>query len=195
MAQSITSIYIGRIQITSFKTLALVQDINNHHCLQIECQMNVLEKVTDELASKTKNFLGEEITLEITSKDNREHKDVLQFFGIVTSIRNAKGYINNNVVNITAHSPTILADDGPHYHSYIDKDLNYIVKNAFSNYDRRKLSTSTQAKYNSIIPYSVQHRESNWAYVSRIAMQYGEWLYYNGKMWFLALQKTRKSWF
>ncbi|WP_299434349.1 phage baseplate assembly protein V [uncultured Maribacter sp.] len=192
-AQSITSVYIGGTPISSFKEIVLKQDINNHHILELKCQMNVLEKVTGELASKTKNFLGEDITLEIAPKDKKDIKDKLQFFGVVTSIRNSKGYLDSNIVTITANSPTILADDGPHYHSFVDKDLNAIVKSAFSKYNSSKLSATTQAKYSNPIPYSVQHRESNWAYVSRIAMQYGEWLYYNGKNVIFGLPENQKE--
>ncbi len=190
-AQSITSIFIGGKKIESFKNLALIQDINNHHTLQIECHMNVLEKATGELAQETKNFLGEQITLEISPKDKKDIKDSLQFLGVVTSIRNSKGYLHSNIVTITAKSPTILADDGPHYHSFMEKDLNAIVQSAFSNYDSGKLSVTTQAKYSSTIPYSVQHKESNWNYVSRIAMQYGEWLYYNGKKLIFGLPENQ----
>ncbi|QWX84240.1 hypothetical protein H0I23_00895 [Cellulophaga sp. HaHaR_3_176] len=179
-AQSITTIKIGGKEIKSFKRLVLQQSTNDHHTLQVECQMEVLEKATGELANESKNFLGESIVVIIEAKDKKDIKDTLQFLGIVTSIRNSKGYLNNNFVTITAKSPTILADDGPHYHSYIEKDLNAIVKNTFSNYDSGKLAAGVQAKYSTAIPYAVQHKESNWAFVSRIAMQYGEWLYYNG---------------
>ncbi|QWX84150.1 hypothetical protein H0I23_00435 [Cellulophaga sp. HaHaR_3_176] len=78
----------------------------------------------------------------------------LEFFGIVTSVRNSKGYLDNNLVTITAHSPTIIADDGPHYHSFIERDLNTIVQNTLSNYDTRKLSTGSDedgSLYNEIL--------------------------------------------
>ncbi len=179
--QSHTEIFIGSTPITSYKRFVLDQGINAHHFLSLECRTDVLENLGGEISNTTKNYLGETLTLKVASLSEYSGYKELEFKGVVTSVANKRGYNNEHIVTITAESPTVLCDDGPHYNSYLDKTLSNILSDAFQGYDTSKLSTAVNPKNSSLIHYTVQHKESNWQYASRLAMQYSEWLYYDGK--------------
>lgn len=181
--QSITNIFIGSYKIRAFKELKLTQKIDAHHTLTLICRMDVLESVSDELAKQSKGFLGETITLQIRSFDDFSGYKELAFKGVVSQVKTVKGFEihNGNTIVITAKSPSILVDDGPNFSSYNDVSLSEIVSTTFGGYDASKVSFNINPKNDATLHYSVQHNESAFSYVSRLAAQYGEWFYHNGK--------------
>ena len=179
--QAKTTLFIDGKQITNFKSYTLDQFINDHHTLEISCRMDALDNLSESLANSSKNFLGKTVLLEITSNNIFENYKPLQFKGVVVKVSSIKGINDRNEVIITAYSPTIVADDGPHYASYCDTTLDDMVQSSLKEYDQSKLKTVIKSQNSNNIVYSVQHNESNWQYVSRLAQQYGQWLYYNGQ--------------
>ena len=184
--QSVTEIYIGGTVIPAFQRIILHQQIDAHHTFEVVCRMDVLEKLsggTSEVAEQTKNFLGERITMQIASLDGLSGYEKLEFKGIVTQVKNVKGFNQStgDTVIITAKSPTFLADDGPHYASHNDISISEIIEKTFREYNPSNLEVHIDVANNDTIHYSVQQNESCYNYASRLAAQYGEWFYYNGK--------------
>jgi len=181
--QSTTKIYINGTEIPAFQRIILHQQIDAHHTFEIVCRMDVLEKHSTEVAQETKNFLGGPITLQIDALDAFEGYRKLEFKGIVTQVKNVKGYNQHagDTVIITGKSPTFLADDGPHYASHNEVSISEIIEKTFREYDGSKLELQIEPVNDDTIYYTVQHKESCYAYASRLAAQYGEWFYYNGK--------------
>jgi len=181
--QSKTTLFIGGFQVPVFKRIMLHQQIDSHHMLEVVCRMDVLETLSDSLGEQSKNFLGETITLQINSLDTFSGYKELEFKGVVTQIKNVKGFnhTTGDEIIIKAQSPNYLADDGAHYASYIDTTLSEIVNSSIQGYDQSKLEVAIQPKNDATLHYSVQHDESSYDYISRLASQYGEWFYYDGK--------------
>ncbi len=192
--QSTTKIYIGGKEISAFQRIILHQQIDAHHTFEVVCRMDVLEKMDAEVAAETKNFLGESITLQIDALDAFSGYKKLEFKGIVTQVKNVKGYNQNtgDTVVIKAQSPTFLADDGPHYASHNDVSISEIIEKTFREYDTSKLELNIQPINDEPIHYSVQHHESCYVYASRLAAQYGEWFYYNGKKLVFGKPETKE---
>lgn len=180
--QSNTTIFIDGTEITSFKFLELRQTIDAHHTLELVCRMDVLEDLTMALGENSKNFLGETVTIQTTSIDALGGYENLEFKGIVTQVQTIKGHEASygDEIVIIAQSPSFLADDGPHYASFNDVSLSEIVEQTFQDYDRSKLDVLIQPQNDPTLHYSVQHNQSAYSYVSRLAAQHGEWFYYNG---------------
>ncbi|WP_103070920.1 type VI secretion system Vgr family protein [Aquimarina sediminis] len=181
--QSNIQIFIGGTPILTYKRLSLQQDIDSHHVLTLVCRMDVLEKLDQEMASESKNFLGEIITLQVGSTESFSGYGNLEFKGVVVKVNNTKGFDNGNedTIEIKAQSASIIADDGPHFASHNDASLAEILDKTFQGYDQSKLETSFNPQTTSNIHYSVQHNDSSYQYASRLAAQYGEWFYYDGK--------------
>ncbi len=179
--QNKTTLIIGGQEILAFKRIQLHQQIDSHNLLSMDFRMDVIEDLEHELAESSKNFLGEIITLQISSLDVLGY-DELEFKGIITQVKTIKGHEvgAGDSIHIIAQSPTYLCDDGPHYASHNDVTLSEILEKTFQGYDKSKLDVKIQPKNDNTLHYSVQHNESAFEYASRLAAQYGEWFYYNG---------------
>ena len=156
--QSKTNIFIGGKEITAFKKIILNQQIDSHHIMELVCRMDVLEDLSQSLGESSKNFLGETITLQTISIDPVKNYKALEFKGFVTQIKTIKGHEtgSGDTIVIKAQSPTVIADDGPHYASYNDLSLTEILEKTFSEYDKSKLEVLIQPNNTSTLHYSVQ---------------------------------------
>ncbi len=181
--QSNTTIIIKRQEFSSFQSLNLHQEIDASHLLTLTFRMDTLEDLEEELATNSKEFLGETISLQTIPANGFEDRyGELTFKGIITEIKIIKGHevSDGDKVVIVAKSPDFLTNDGPHFASYNDVSLSEIIDSSFEGYDTSKLEVDIRPQNNPSLHYSVQHNESAFTYVSRLAAQYGEWFYYDG---------------
>ncbi len=192
--QSSTSIFISGNEVATFKRFVLHQQLDAHHMLELVCRMDVLEDLSTDLGESSKNFLGETLTVEVSSLDGFEGYQSLEFKGIVTQIKTIKGHDagSGDEVVIKVQSPTFLADDGPHYASHNDVSLSEILDKTFRDYDSSKLELLIQPNNDNPLHYTVQHNESAYDYASRLAAQYGEWFYYNGAQLVFGAPETQE---
>ncbi len=180
--QSQLDIYIGGTAITSFKKFSLQQKITEHHEFELVCRTDVLEQLSGEMVSQTKNFLGESFIVQIKALGFVGGYKELAFKGIVTAVNSTKGFQNasGDSVVISGKSSSIIADDGPHYASHNDIPLSDILQKTFQGYDTSLLSLAFDPTKTDALHYSVQQNESAYEYATRLAAQYSEWFYYNG---------------
>ena len=174
-----TSIFIAGKEVPSFKKLYLDQQIAEHHTLEIFFRMDMFEKEDASLGEKSKEFLGETVAIQTVSISEKSKLGKLEFKGIITEVKIVKAEnvdLGDEIV-IVAKSPTIKADDASHYDSFNEMQLDAIVNTALNSYN---LDTDVNTKYSDVIDYTVQHDESCFNFVRRLASQYGEWIYYNG---------------
>ena len=180
MAQQINvEIQVKDTKIAPFSSLTLNQQFNGHHYFELRFNHDVVEQKNAVLINKSKDLLGEEITIAFSTKFDSGYPDNT-FKGIITEIS-----IDNNM-NATGdlvfkgHSPTILLESGENNASFLDKNLNQIVKTAIGGVPGNVLSSAISPSSNTSIPYIVQYRESNFNFVRRLAAEYGEWFFYDG---------------
>ncbi len=167
-----TSIIInGNKNFSEFNSLSLYQEIGAHHHLEIAFRMNDFSK------GDGSSLMGNRISIKIT--DTEDDSSELTFVGYISQIKNTKTDQsgNSDQIILIAKSPTIFADDGPHYCAFIEEKPSDIVKNVLSQYSDIKSKVSVYAH---TLAYAVQHNESSFDYVCRLAAQYGQWFYYDG---------------
>lgn len=181
--QTSTQIFIAGSPIQSYISLKLQQELQNHHKLELLCRKDVIESITNELVGESKDYLGEIITINISSVTDLGGYKELEFKGIVTEIKATQGFesAKGDLVTIIAHSTSILAEDGAHYASFTDVSLSEILDTTFQGYDRGALETSFTPRMSENIHYSVQYNTSAFAYASRLSAYYNEWFYYDGQ--------------
>lgn len=174
-----TIIYIDGNEVPTFNHLFLNQQIDAHHMLEVVFRMDMFENDSSELGEKSKEFLGKTIAVQIGSVSENSNMGVLEFKGIVTQIKIIKGGNTGagDEIKVSAKSPTILFDDGPHYDSYGEKSLSQVVDSTLQPYE---IDNDIAPRYGDTIDYCVQQNESGFTFISRLAAQYGEWFYYNG---------------
>ncbi|WP_019668313.1 type VI secretion system Vgr family protein [Eudoraea adriatica] len=169
-----TTILLDSKEIPIIKELHLYQKVHAHHTLEARVPLSVFKD------SDSHQFLGKAFSVEIlTNNTLNETVGRLEFKGIVTAINMLKGSsILGNELVIIASSKDIVSNEGPHYNCFHENSLDDIVKKALHGYD---FDLTVDSYYKSIIDYTVQHHESAYEFVKRLAEKYGEWFYYNGK--------------
>ncbi|TPN82749.1 type VI secretion system Vgr family protein [Aquimarina algicola] len=178
-----TTIFIEQLEIPIFQSLTIKQTLEKHHKLELLCRKDVLESATIEVASESKDFLGQTITVQAEPSINLADHGRFEFKGIITGIDSAKGFdhLSGDTILIEAKSTSIITDDGWHNASFAEMNLQDILLEVFSGYDRANLQTTFEPEYTDTILYSVQANESAFDYTKRLAAQYGEWFYFDGK--------------
>uniref|UniRef100_UPI000FEBCE93 type VI secretion system Vgr family protein n=1 Tax=Apibacter sp. HY039 TaxID=2501476 RepID=UPI000FEBCE93 len=87
----------------------------------------------------------------------------------------------HNKLFIRGHAPTILLENGQDCESFEDKTLDAIIRKATGEYPQDLVAWDLRPNLKDPLKYTVQYRESDWNFVKRLAVRYGEWLYYNGQ--------------
>ncbi|MPS72963.1 MAG: type VI secretion system tip protein VgrG [Chryseobacterium sp.] len=157
-------------------SLHLDQKTNDHDSFTITVPDDALDSFQGYVMENSKNILGKDITINL-----HRFGEVRNIFsGIITNIRNKKenGY---GKLFITGSAPSILLENGKDCQSFEDKTLEQIIKEVTSEYPEmaKVLVENTNTKYS--LPYTVQYKESDYHFIKRLALRYGEYFYYNGQ--------------
>lgn len=176
LAQQV-KILIDGSEIMDYLDLNLQQSIFGHHSLEITCRREDLGEERDgKIIDKSSQYLGGKISLTIKIDD----KQKVEFEGIVTEIRaSIMSNAQSNVVILEASSLDIILDDGEHCQSFEEKTMKAIAEEILKDYSL-SASRVQPEKSSGSMPYTVQYKESAYAFLSRMAAKKGEWFYYNG---------------
>ncbi len=165
-----------------FDHLNISQTISGHHTFEISYRLENFSSDPAMFFEDTKNLIGKQVILEIHSTDWNSGLAKGFFRGLVTEISTAKANqdLDGDHFVIRGYSPTILLDGGPSCASFLDQDLNAIVKKTLSGYPENYLSSKVNSRGKTKHGYIVQYNESNFSFLQRLADKYGEWLFYDG---------------
>lgn len=167
-------------KIAPFSSLTINQRFNGHHSFELRFNHDVLEKVNSVIIDKTKDFLGATITFSLKTKAASSYPDHI-FKAIITEIGIANNIGSPGDIIFKGFSPTILLEGGKSNESFTHKNLNQIIKNAQGSIPGNLLNTVINPKFKSSIPYIVQYKETAFEFMRRLAAEYGEWFYYDGR--------------
>ncbi|MGB1308470.1 MAG: type VI secretion system Vgr family protein [Oceanihabitans sp.] len=180
-----TEICINGKALHHFKKFSLHQELAAHHNLNLYCQLSNIQAFCKHLNEDIEDLLGQVITIEISASNKTDYYGELKFKGVIIGLKIKKGLqaSEGDFLIIKAQSPTILAEDGPHYTSFNEMTFTNIIDETFNNYDSSKLTVDTKnSKLNrDSITYTVQYNESCFNFAKRLAARNGEWMYYNGE--------------
>jgi type VI secretion system secreted protein VgrG len=179
VAQQISvDITINGKEISPFSYLSLRQQFNGHHYFELRFNHDVLEAQGTLTLDKSKAFLGKNINIAFNNfaKTKTEHV----FKGLVTDIRISNSQASPGDIIFSGYSPTILLETGETNQSHLVRSLNQVVKDTASHVPANDLSINIKPAKTSPIPYIVQYRESNFAFIRRLAAEYGEHFFYDG---------------
>lgn len=179
MPQQISvDIAINGKKIKPFSSLSLRQQFNEHHQFELRFNHDVLEETGAMTISKSKDFLGKPITITLNtlSKSGTDHI----FKGIVTNVRFANSLDSSGDIIFSGYSPTILLDNGESNSSHLERSLNQVIKEVSGQVATNDLTVKINPVKKTPVPYIVQYRESNFAFIRRLAAEYGEHFFYDG---------------
>lgn len=182
MAQQVeVNVTVGGQQIKHITRLRIDQSLFTHHTFEIVVPFEALEDKKDFFFKNAhQSVCGKPVTISFKPYFKNVSADFM-FMGIATEL-----VLNNNseMVNsfiIKGHSPTYLLEDGVQRRAYVRQSLGKIFGGVLSDYPDNLLRKSIRPEYSKAIEYKAQYDESNFDFLSRLAAEYGEWFYYNGK--------------
>lgn len=181
-----TSIIIGD-KILHFQNVNLYQGIAEHHSFSIMCRLDQFQDLDSDFID-TFNMIGEKITIFVSEWSDEPSSDSnsdpqFEFRGVITAIDIIKGDNSgggDNVI-INGKSPTYLADQSTNFNTFEQQGLSDILTTVFNNdYTRHFQVVQFETNSGQTLSYSVRYNETPWAYINRLATQYGYWFYFNG---------------
>lgn len=158
-------------------SVKLQQFINKHHVLRISIRERA-EDVTRDVNSYA-GVLGKSISLTIKPAGGIvDSSRSLTFVGLVTRIDRASNIDAINLTTIEAHSPTIALDGSRQNAFFRDQSHSDILGSIVRSYP---ITVGTLESSSGSMAYCVQHRETDFDFVMRLAGNAGLFAHYDGQ--------------
>jgi type VI secretion system secreted protein VgrG len=184
---------------TAIKGLMLYQDLFNHHWFQLTVPYNDLENKSGSfLHTAHQDWCGKTLAItvdysgfsvfSVKGAGNAEltGSSDFQFKGIVTDVEIGTTGDYTGMFIIKGYSPTFLLEDAMLRRTFVDKTIQEIFEKVLKDYRSDLLDYVIKPKNNDKVAYAVQYKETNYQFLQRIAMEYAQWLYYDGIQFKLA---------
>ena len=182
-----TRLSIANKEVAHFVSITLTQKFNAHHDFEVVLhQDNLLQG--GHTFSSSLDHIGKFVVIGFGKDDSSDNV----FRGLITqaSLRQGQGRWANLVLK--GHSPTILMEGGDHFDSYLETDLSRMVKELASNLASNDLNLVVQPAFTRELAYACQYRESNFAFMNRLAVEHGEWFYFDGQNLYFGRPQSSK---
>lgn len=168
-------------KIERYHGLVISQDLFRHHQFQVSIPFDGLEEKEEVFFhSSYKNVCGKSLSISFEAEDGKKSFE-FRFKGIITEIILSNQSDFSNVFLVKGYSATRLLDDCSLRRSFINKSIQQIFDIVLSDYPGNIIKKKLKPQHKNPIAYAVQYDETNFDFLSRIAAEYGEWFFYNGK--------------
>ena len=184
MKNTLISVSIDGKRLFSFKSLELKQAINEHHTFTLNLDPEISGKNRLHDLNDCTKWLGKTMIVH-TGED-----DEVIFVGIITNINLHKKESTLGCLVIKGYSTTYRLENAPSYHSWTDQTLASIVERLTTD---AKVRAQINTEHKEEILYESQYNESDFGFIKRLAKQYGEWMYYDGKCLVFGKPKKEKA--
>ncbi len=119
--------------------------------------------------SSSKEWLGKDIIVKAANKPF--------FCGIVTNIELHRDGSDFGCIQVSGYSSTYRMETAPSCYSWNDRSIGDVVKSLCND---GKVQLALNAAHKKQLDYICQYEESDFDFVRRLALQYQEWMYYDG---------------
>lgn len=145
---------------------------------KIETQSDVVFADATQLIGKS--FEMNVSTIKSSQEDNNATpKPAFIFKGMIIDVAASRCTASSQSANITVASWESLLQNTPHCRSFENMTLKDIISLVLKPY--KEIKSKIQPRYNEKIPYIVQYNQSDYAFISMLAIRFGEWMYNNGQ--------------
>lgn len=161
--------------------LHLDQKVDDHHRLTVHVQL-IPSDASDVLPDPGNftSFLGQTLSLSISVSESLGGSSLgeLAFTGVVTQVQIRSTIGGMAVVEIIASSPTILMDGARHNKIVAEESLSSVLSSLLSSYPISKGTVDVDGRDSAA--GQVQYRETDYAFLMRLASSYGYFARYDG---------------
>ena len=167
--QTSITVSIGDTRLPSLKSLCLEQGIGCHHrfdlCIDLEAGGN---RYVHNIGSSSE-WLGQPITV--------HSSDQPIFLGVVTNVRLHREGSDFGFILISGYSATYRMETAPGCFSWLEQPIGDVVRSLCG---QANVQLRLNPAYGKKLDYICQYDESDFDFVRRLALQYQEWMYYDG---------------
>jgi type VI secretion system secreted protein VgrG len=172
---------------TDFHSFTLSQSLFAPHALTLHVPFDHVEGPLKGFLSKSPKLLSQVVEVIIAADEafhfNGHQKIKTQelcFKGLVAGLSAGQDSDYRSSVRVQGYSPCWMLSDGLQKRTFVDMSLEAIFNDVLGPYAENVLARSINPTYTAKVPYVVQYEETNYAFLSRLAAEYGEWFYYDG---------------
>jgi type VI secretion system secreted protein VgrG len=158
-------------------SVELRQYIDKHHVLRLSIRERAEDTTRDITAYSA--VLGKSLSLNIQPAGGVVNESrALTFVGVVTKVAQSSSIDAINVTTIEAHSPTVSIDGARHNAFFRDQSRSDIIGAIVRNYP---ITVGTIDSSGDSLKFYVQHRETDYEFVMRLASGAGLFAHYDGQ--------------
>lgn len=146
---------------------------------------NKIETQSDVIFADTAQIIGKSFEINIstvkTSHEDGEAKPqkAFAFKGMIIDVSASRAAASAQSASVTAATWDALLQNAPHCRSFEQMTLKDIIDSVLKPYSDIKAEISPRFKNK--IPYIVQYNQSDYAFISMLAIRFGEWMYNTGE--------------
>ena len=165
------SVSIDGKRLFSFKSLKLHQSINDHHRFELILDLETGGNRYAHNLKDSAKWIGKSFAVYAGEKSETT------FLGVITGVSLHRKNSDFGHILVSGYSETYLLETDLNFHSWNDFTLADIIKEITAN---AGVSAKINPEYTEKLDYVCQYNESDFTFIKRLALQYNEWLYYDG---------------
>jgi len=165
------SVGIDGKQLFSFKSLKLHQSINNHHRFELLLDLEAGGNRYAHNLKDSAKWIGKSFA--VYAGENSE----TTFMGVITGVSLHRRNSDFGHILVSGYSETYRLETDLNFNSWTGCTLADIIKEMTS---KAGVSARINPEYTEKLDYVCQYNESDFTFIKRLALQYNEWLYYDG---------------
>ena len=154
-------------------------------CFSLEKE-DKTETDSDVVFSDTSNIIGKSLEIHVSTiktslnEEDSSSQKAFVFKGMIIDVTASRATASTQSASVTVATWDALLQNAPHCRSFENMTLKDIIESVLKPYSDIKSKISPRFKDK--IPYIVQYNQSDYAFVSMLAVRFGEWMYNTGEI-------------
>lgn len=146
---------------------------------------NKVETQSDVVFADTTQLIGKSFEINVSTiktsheDSNAKPQKAFVFKGMIIDVSASRATASTQSASVTVATWDALLQNAPHCRSFENMTLKDIIESVLKPYSDIKSKISPRFKDK--IPYIVQYNQSDYAFISMLAVRFGEWMYNTGE--------------
>ena len=146
---------------------------------------NKIETQSDVVFADTTQLIGKSLEINVSTiktsheDSNAKPQKAFVFKGMIIDVSASRATASTQSASVTVATWDALLQNAPHCRSFENMTLKDIIESVLKPYSDVKSKISPRFKDK--IPYIVQYNQSDYAFISMLAVRFGEWMYNTGE--------------
>ena len=146
---------------------------------------NKIETQSDVVFADTTQLIGKSFEINVSTiktsheDSNAKPQKAFVFKGMIIDVSASRATASTQSASVTVATWDALLQNAPHCRSFENMTLKDIIESVLKPYSDIKYKISPRFKDK--IPYIVQYNQSDYAFISMLAVRFGEWMYNTGE--------------